>query len=1076
LRWLDVGVILAVGAALMFGVASATATGGLTWGAPSLVDHHAPYGDVNSINGISCPSASFCAGVDSDGNAILSANPTMGASDWNAILVDQPSVPQGTGGYFTSISCSTASICVAVDSGGNAYYTSDPTGGASDWTANDMDGSNDLTSVSCVPGGTFCAAVDSAGNILTNNASGSGSWSTATSTSEDLDGISCPSTSLCVAVSTITLPMSASQGDVYYSTTPTTGGWTHQTAADTHSFEAISCPSASLCVAADVDGNILYATSFSSTPTWTSVQADPSSPPSGFGLSGISCVTSGSTTCVAVDDVGNVIESANPTVTADWVVESNVDSNSFEAVACATAALCVASDNSGNVYSSTTPATQSSWAAALVDASTAIYGASCPTSGLCVAVDSKGNVLTQTSPPSGAWTITNLDSNSLAAVSCASSGLCVAVDNDGNAWISTDPTGGSGDWTEKQIDSTNVLTSVSCSSTTLCVAVDEDGNAVTSTNPTLGGSSTWVVSSIDPLHTHLAGVSCAAGTTFCATVDFDGNVLTTSNSGSSWSSPVSINNTHALTSITCESATECVTTDATGDILSSSTPTTSPWATDTNADGTNYLLDVTCATASLCVASDEDGNVLTSTTPLTGGWSSSSIDGSTYLFAVACYETTFCVAGDRLGNVVAGVGTTATDPGAPTITTVSPGNGQVTVDFSPPTSDGGSTITSYTATSSGGQHMSGTGSPIVVSGLTNGTSYTFTVTATNGVGTGAASAPSNAVTPSSGITVPGAPTGVTATPGNGEATVMFSAPVSNGGSAILHYTVTSSPATTPVVGSGSPIVVTGLTNGTSYTFTVTATNGAGTGAASTASNAVTPTASSGGGGGGGGGGGSASLALSITPASQTVASGGTASWTVSVTNTGGNYVGDVAVSDAGVPNCAQNSGQSSGLYSMAPNVSVTYSCSSSGVTSAFTNTVNVSGVDPAGNSVTASAAAAVAVNAPVPVPVPTKPLPVSPGPVSIASLNISGIEQVLLKLKKPVIRFTIKVSKTTKITVVLLNTKGLKLNTWTVRESVGTHKLEFLVPLKARKVGHETVHILVTGNAKPKSFSISLAL
>lgn len=92
------------------------------------------------------------------------------------------------------------------------------------------------------------------------------------------------------------------------------------------------------------------------------------------------------------------------------------------------------------------------------------------------------------------------------------------------------------------------------------------------------------------------------------------------------------------------------------------------------------------------------------------------------------------------------------------------------------------------------------------------------------------------------VTVPDAPTGVAATAGNTEATVSFAAPASNGGSPITSYTVTSSPGGIAKTGASSPIIVTGLNNGTTYTFTVAATNVAGTSLASSPSNSVTPTA------------------------------------------------------------------------------------------------------------------------------------------------------------------------------------------------------------------------------------------
>jgi len=91
-----------------------------------------------------------------------------------------------------------------------------------------------------------------------------------------------------------------------------------------------------------------------------------------------------------------------------------------------------------------------------------------------------------------------------------------------------------------------------------------------------------------------------------------------------------------------------------------------------------------------------------------------------------------------------------------------------------------------------------------------------------------------------GASPPDAPTIGTATGGNASASVTFSAPANNGGSAITGFTVTSSPSGITGTGASSPITVSGLSNGTAYTFTVTATNAIGTSPASSASNSVTP--------------------------------------------------------------------------------------------------------------------------------------------------------------------------------------------------------------------------------------------
>ena len=93
-----------------------------------------------------------------------------------------------------------------------------------------------------------------------------------------------------------------------------------------------------------------------------------------------------------------------------------------------------------------------------------------------------------------------------------------------------------------------------------------------------------------------------------------------------------------------------------------------------------------------------------------------------------------------------------------------------------------------------------------------------------------------------GATAPGAPTNVRATAGDAQATVTWQAPKKNGGSAIVSYRVVSAPGavTVTVSAPATSATVTGLTNGTTYTFTAYARNSVGESGASSPSNAVTP--------------------------------------------------------------------------------------------------------------------------------------------------------------------------------------------------------------------------------------------
>ena len=182
-------------------------------------------------------------------------------------------------------------------------------------------------------------------------------------------------------------------------------------------------------------------------------------------------------------------------------------------------------------------------------------------------------------------------------------------------------------------------------------------------------------------------------------------------------------------------------------------------------------------------------------------------------------------------------------PDAPSGVSGTAGDERVTVSWVAPASNNDAPVTSYSVSGNPSGSCSTAGAlSCVVTGLTNGQPYTFTVRASNVIGTSPASSPSIAVTPHA-PTVPGAPAGVVGVAGDGHVDVTWGAPASDGGSPIIGYQVTSSPGARSCSAFGAlSCTVFGLTNGQAYTFTVRALNSVGTGPASSASGAVTPTA------------------------------------------------------------------------------------------------------------------------------------------------------------------------------------------------------------------------------------------
>ncbi len=364
------------------------------------------------------------------------------------------------------------------------------------------------------------------------------------------------------------------------------------------------------------------------------------------------------------------------------------------------------------------------------------------------------------------------------------------------------------------------------------------------------------------------------------------------------------------------------------------------------------------------IVSAQPGSTVVSTTATITGLT----DGVSYQFEVLATNAQGSSAFSTPSNTVTPQAVTV--PGAPTGVVASAGNASATVAWTAPANNGGSAISSYTVTAfTGGAAagiavtVAGSSTGAVVSGLTNGTAYTFSVHATNAIGNGPESAQSLPVTPAvPAATVPGAPTGVVANAGNASASVAWIAPANNGGSAITSYTVTAlvggapTAITVTVPGTSTGANVSGLTNGTTYTFTVHATNSVGNSVESAPSAPVTPVAPF----------SPPDVAVSLSgPAS--VASGSNAIYTFTVSNLGPTAAPQVALTASFPTTGATLVALSSGACSaVTGRVNCTFPSMAAGTSAAVSVTLNVTAAITVSASVQATDAAGSAFTDPNP--------------------------------------------------------------------------------------------------------------
>ncbi len=595
--------------------------------------------------------------------------------------------------------------------------------------------------------------------------------------------------------------------------------------------------------------------------------------------------------------------SANSTATVDWTdpVSSNGSSiSSYTVTAFPTCSSCggtvvsgsgatsttITGLTPGDTYTFTVTATNASGASSPSTVSNAVVIPTVPNAPTLVTAvgNSNGSVTVNWSDPSnngsaitGYTVIPNPACSSCAGTSVsgasATSATITGLSNGGNYTFTVTATNGVGTSSPSSPSNEIGVPTVPGTPTIGTATAGNDSATVTWTAPASNGGESITGYKVTPY----IGTTAETAQTFNSTATTE--TLTGLTNGTTYTFVVAATNgigtgsnsaaSNAVTPATVPGAPTIGT--ATSENASASVTWTAP-ASNGGAAITGYVVTPYIGGAAQTATTFNSSATTETVSGLT--------NGTAYTFKVAAINSAGTSAQSAASNSV----TPATVPSAPTIGTATSGNTKATVTWTAPASNGGAAITAYIVTPYIGgeaqtaQQFNSTATTETVTGLTNGTAYTFTVAAVNSVGEGSQSAASNSVTPA---TVPGAPTIGSVTGGNDSVTVTWAAPASNGGEPITGYVVTPyiggvAQTATTFNSTATTETVTGLTNGTSYTFKVAATNSVGTGAQSAASSAVTP------------------ATLPGAPTMGTVTSGNdsvTVNWTAPASNGGATITG-----------------------------------------------------------------------------------------------------------------------------------------------------------------------------------------
>ncbi|HEY0277514.1 MAG TPA: hypothetical protein VGC32_04525 [Solirubrobacterales bacterium] len=338
------------------------------------------------------------------------------AADWTTTQLPGPPGEL----FLLNVSCPTTNFCSASGTQNLIATSTDPTGGAAAWntiyagegrqesTEIPVISNRQVQGISC-PSARLCVAVTNLGQIYSSiDPTGPASaWNVAelkpTGRNIHLYGVSCPTESFCVAVS----GRRVNTGKVFTTTDPTGGAdaWHEADLGESFDLRAVSCASPTLCVAVAAAGEIVASRNpAGGAGAWSAVGS-----PGGRGvMQSIDCVVG---VCLTGNGGGDLFAAAEPLDLGSWGEASGGGSVQVTGSACASATACLAVDDNGDVIVSTDPTgSRPGWTSTNVrpytpaaetqgsENANGLFGAACPGLELCILVGSRGAILTNTEP------------------------------------------------------------------------------------------------------------------------------------------------------------------------------------------------------------------------------------------------------------------------------------------------------------------------------------------------------------------------------------------------------------------------------------------------------------------------------------------------------------------------------------------------------------------------------------------------------------------------------------------------------------------------------------------------------